>query len=230
MQSDYKRNDPKGWCGDPSRGAALGRSSVKDEPRDYSGELVLRRIGIDSQGYDPNGTYFGTGAPLFWCANAEGTIDYVFRAADYDAALATTMREDYPHATHVAPLEASATDIEAMFTAYVECALWSSNDESDDRGGEPLDQNYGWSDIPPETSAAMRADCESFARQNFALVEAEGGDWSQAGHDFWLTRNDHGSGFWDGDWPKTGEALTAAVRAFGRCDIYVGDDGKLYVS
>jgi len=35
---------------------------------------------------------------------------------------------------------------------------------------------------------------------------------AQAGHDFWLTRNGHGAGFWDGDWPETGDALTEASK------------------
>lgn len=80
MKPSYSTNDPKGWCGDPKRGAALGRPSVLDAVEDFSGKLTLRRIRLDSGGYDPNGTYFGTGTPLFWVASDDGTIDYVLRA------------------------------------------------------------------------------------------------------------------------------------------------------
>ena len=38
-------------------------------------------------------------------------------------------------------------DIERFFAAYVQAALFSSNDESDDTGGRPLDANYEPSDI-----------------------------------------------------------------------------------
>ena len=38
---------------------------------------------------------------------------------------------------------------------------------------------------------------------------------AQAGHDFWLTRNGHGAGFWDGDWQKYGEMFTKIAQSFG---------------
>lgn len=77
---DYKLNDPKGWCGDPRRGAALGRPDVGDEPRSYSGRIYLRRVRLNSGGYDPNGTYFGAGEPLYWLSSDGGTIDRMLRA------------------------------------------------------------------------------------------------------------------------------------------------------
>lgn len=51
----------------------------------------------------------------------------------------------------------------------------------------------------------------------------------QAGIDFWFTRNGHGAGFFDRELGDFEEPLeTAAVKA-GQCDLYVGDDGKLYM-
>jgi hypothetical protein len=78
---NYATNDPKGWCGDPKRGAALGRPSDHG-PADFAGKLTLRRIHLDQGGYDPNGTYFGIGAPLYWVASEDGSIDYMLRACD----------------------------------------------------------------------------------------------------------------------------------------------------
>jgi hypothetical protein len=50
-----------------------------------------------------------------------------------------------------------------------------------------------------------------------------------AGHDFWLTRCGHGSGFWDGDWKEPAASkLTDAAHAYGNADLYVGDDGRIY--
>lgn len=80
MAPDYARNDPKGWCGDPKRGAAMGRPS-NHEPG-YSGKLTLRRITLNMGGYDANGTYFGIGAPLYWVSSPDGEVDYMLRAAD----------------------------------------------------------------------------------------------------------------------------------------------------
>lgn len=125
---------------------------------------------------------------------------------------------------------------ESFFDAYVITALWSSNDESTPDGGEPFDANYTESDIAPEALAAMRADCDRFYAANATDLECDGvtfgPDFDQdgrAGHDFWLTRNGHGAGFWDGDWPEPqATRLTDAAHAFGERDLYLGDDGRIY--
>jgi len=125
---------------------------------------------------------------------------------------------------------------DAFFDAYVTTALWSSTDESDESGGEPLDLNYDPSDIAPATLGRMRADCDRFYAANAAALTCEGvtygPDFDQdgrAGHDFWLTRNGHGAGFWDGGWPEPqATALTDAAHAFGPVDLYVGADNRVH--
>jgi hypothetical protein len=52
----------------------------------------------------------------------------------------------------------------------------------------------------------------------------------QAGHDFWLTRNRHGAGFWDRGHGAEGADLTQHAKSFGDCDLYVGDDGGIYAA
>lgn len=117
--------------------------------------------------------------------------------------------------------------MEAMLSAYMVAALWSSNDESDERGGEPMDNNYGIEDIAPETVEKMRADVVKFLAENAADI---GDREEQAGHDLWMTRNGHGVGFWETpDWPQeAGERLTRAAKAMGETSLYVGDDGMIY--
>lgn len=100
----------------------------------------------------------------------------------------------------------------------------------------------GFSDLAPDTLAAILADCANFqnaASLTFAEMEkwADGG-WrmDRLGHDFWLTRNGHGAGFWDreeldiaSDSGATfGNLLSDLAREFGTCDAYLGDDGKVY--
>ena len=112
--------------------------------------------------------------------------------------------------------------MDKFFQAYVECALWSSTDDND----QPLDKNYGIGDLAPATIATMQDDCLAFQQAN---GEAIGSEWKQAGHDFWLTRNRHGAGFWDGDWSEPAASiLTSAAHAFGECNLYIGDDGLIY--
>lgn len=128
-------------------------------------------------------------------------------------------------------------DLDTFTQSYVETALWSSTDESDpETGGNPMDDNYGPEDIAPETLTAMANDCQRFQTEQGEWITEEnyleGGRYSAeeiAGHHFWLTRNGHGSGFWNGQWAECAdEALTKASEAFGEYHLYVGDDGKIY--
>jgi hypothetical protein len=60
-------------------------------------KLSLQRIRLNSGGYDPNGTYFGWGAPLYWYANDEGTVDAMLRASSRAEAKRKVL-EKYPNA------------------------------------------------------------------------------------------------------------------------------------
>jgi hypothetical protein len=89
----------------------------------------------------------------------------------------------------------------------------------------------------------MIADCQDFQTSFGELIVD---DPSRAGHDFWLTRNGHGAGFWDGDWDSplpegcplvddcdkpydsVGDYLTDMSRPYGEVNLCVGDDGKIY--
>jgi hypothetical protein len=109
-----------------------------------------------------------------------------------------------------------------VFTeSYIRTALWAETD-----GEEPLDANHSAEDIAPETVARMRSDAESFYTAHAGVF----GDHNarKAGHDFWLTRNHHGAGFWDGDWADMGDVLTKASHGYRECELYVGDDGLIY--
>jgi hypothetical protein len=120
---------------------------------------------------------------------------------------------------------------------YLDAILWAETDNSDDSGGRPLDANYNITDFA--VSALLRAihDCWLFQKRNahllidanFLLSSNVACLPSYAGHDFWLTRQSHGAGFWDGDWEEAaGEALSDATHAFRELNVYVGDDGQLY--
>lgn len=129
------------------------------------------------------------------------------------------------------------TDLYEFLHGYLVCALWSSNDESTPEGGEPLDSNYGIEDIAPETIEKCRSDCEDFMEANAADLKAycakkgEHPEYSSmecAGHDFWLTRNGHGTGYWDRGLGDLGDRLADAARVYSSVDLYVGDDGKVH--
>jgi len=110
--------------------------------------------------------------------------------------------------------------------AYINCALWSSIEDD----GIPLDDNYSIDDLAEETLQSMIKDCKCFQDDNEKLFE---GQEIQAGHDFWLTRNGHGAGFWsrgNNYYSKDvdGETLTQKSYKYGMVDLYIAIDGKIY--
>lgn len=90
-----------------------------------------------------------------------------------------------------------------------------------------MDRDYYVWDFHPDALAQAERDCEAFQKAN--AEDLEDVDDSQAGHDFWLTRNRHGTGFWDRDLGKVGERLTEAAQLYDEASPYVGDDGELYL-
>ena len=59
---------------------------------------------------------------------------------------------------------------------------------------------------------------------------SEGDYWDYAAHDFILTRNGHGAGFWDGDWSEPiATKLTELCKKFGEIQIYLSDENLLEV-
>lgn len=116
--------------------------------------------------------------------------------------------------------------------AYIMAALWTFDDDA------PCGMDYRdtgrFEDLLPlmdaDTSAKMQADCAKFEAENAALL-AKAGDDEQNGHDFWLTRNHHGAGFWDRGYDEgVSDALTDAAHKCGECNLYRGDDGRIYAS
>lgn len=112
-----------------------------------------------------------------------------------------------------------------MLNAYIECALWSSVDDN----GEPLD-GLGF-DVSADCRKRMAADCASFLKLAGSDVAEFGERWtySQIGHDFWLSRNGHGAGFFDRGEEDCCERLQALAETFGTCDLYVSDNNEIEV-
>ena len=119
--------------------------------------------------------------------------------------------------------------LSAFARAYCECALWLMTDDK----GELLDKNYVLEDIPWHVMRRMRRDCQIFQITSAWEEHGSIGGDEQGGHDFWLTRNGHGAGFWDGDWKDQngskmpGEELTAAAKMFGEFNLVLNDDGSI---
>jgi hypothetical protein len=147
------------------------------------------------------------------------------------------------------------SDLDAFTQGYIEALFFTENEpgtsredrlttrgtvrkpwEHDASEGRQKDMpgDYGFADLAPESLLAILGDCQKFCAGPYRQVELcdeNTPDEAQAGRDFWYTRNGHGCGFWDGDWPEPyATQLTDACKSFGEVDIYLGDDGKVYLS
>lgn len=138
----------------------------------------------------------------------------------------------------------SDEDFDMFFDSYLETALWSSHGGVDPEhpDGNPKYESlehFTEDDFDPDSLAELRDNAREFFERtkqyydtNIRLV--------RAAHDFWLTRNGHGAGFWDGDWEfeyepegiaDLGEHLTELSKEFGEVDLEVAvrEDGTEYV-
>ena len=101
------------------------------------------------------------------------------------------------------------------------------------------------SELSAEAWAEIKRDCALFLAQlpvdghgrslldlayDYEPVEAWDYCETQAGRDFWLTRNRHGAGFWDRGLGRVGDDLTVLAHNFAEVSLYRGDNGQLYLS
>lgn len=135
-------------------------------------------------------------------------------------------------------------DRDDVWRGYIECALWSSSCNGQVKDGheqfcrgEDCDtqlDDLGYT--PEDLGAGERVKIMTEIDDLIDYVEthrpevADHWDADQFGHDFWLTRNGHGAGFWDRGKGELGDWLTALVKPYGSQDLYVGDDGRVYAS
>ena len=115
--------------------------------------------------------------------------------------------------------------LNAMMKQYIE-TIWFTYDIEDGYLKHSID------DLSDEALFEVKRDCLKFqwkARRIFNQF-TDSKQFSLAGHDFWLTRNGHGAGFWDGDWPESiGKELTELSKSFGEVNPYTYK-GKVYLS
>lgn len=128
-------------------------------------------------------------------------------------------------------------ELEQFVRGYKVSALWSTPETNED--GEilgSLDDTYSIDDIAAETQDAMQADCVDFLTANYADIAAVCDHYfynmDAAGHDFWLTRNGHGAGFWDRGWGfgDIGRRLTDAAKVYGSFNLTPNEDRVIYGS
>jgi len=96
----------------------------------------------------------------------------------------------------------------------------------------PLDDHFWIDSFTDEAVKQADQDCDDFfdALKENGLYESalEYAHDDHIAHDFWLTRNCHGAGFWDGDYGDIGDKLTEIAQGFGERHVWVDTDGNLH--
>ena len=116
-----------------------------------------------------------------------------------------------------------------MVQGYCEAAFWTDFEDPDnDEQCHTLSLSF--------VKQAVK-DCKKFLHNMnlfvngpFKVEDTVGYTYSRLGHDFWLTRNHHGVGFWDRvELGKVGRDLTQFTQVnFKNVDAYIGDGGHGY--
>ena len=191
-------------------GAPMGRSNFGEPPETG---IELFKIKLVDGDYDDGGAYWGGPANIY-CAHADDYFATVRAESRWQAALALGLTTEML----TQPLDISADGLDEMIAGYLEAAVWADSED----GTNPR--------LPKSSHIKATFDCMAFADYNKVLVTqallAPGYTAARLGHDFWLTRGRHGTGFWD----RTelngalGKQLTEAAQRFSedRCYQYRG--------
>jgi len=102
---------------------------------------------------------------------------------------------------------------------YSEAIAFTDSDElSDDYIG-----------FSTEFADKQKAELAKFLDNPVVVLAVEVHGLEKVVHDFWLTRNRHGAGFWDGDYEEgVGKVLTDIAHSFREVYTFEGDDHLLY--
>lgn len=162
-----------------------------------------------------------------------------------DSSSGLTVPEHFQHGDMVSP-----QDFEQFMHGYFESALWTSSIEEEfaerhnEKTGEDwapdqslLDFGFTVDDIDESSKFEATQECRNFVNDNAADLNqfVNDYDWGQAGHDFWLTRNGHGAGFWDRggsanlQWEEIVKRLSEAAKIYGESYAYIGSGDKVYI-
>ena len=112
------------------------------------------------------------------------------------------------------------TTQDRMTRAYLEAVAFTDFDEE----GQPP----AGAEFSPLAKAQAHNTCARFLH---ACADLIGENAEQAGHDLWLTRNGHGTGFWDRPeiWgEENADTLSRCAKCLGEKSVYLGDDGLVY--
>jgi hypothetical protein len=197
--------------------------------------IAIARIMADASG-EPI-TYYGLDSDMGLVVNSSDDV-------------ATTLREHGP-TIGIDPADflegeqlLDSQELDDFMAGFIECGLWADlvPEEEDPQEYGAGDKWPEWVDkLDDSARSSIRDECVDFMAANLEDLHAyceQLGDFTgsdsgstpaamaRAGHDFWLTRNGHGAGFWDRGLGELGDRLSEASKPHGEASLYVYSDGE----
>jgi len=145
----------------------------------------------------------------------------------------------------VGTVKITQEDLVQILKGYLEAAIWTGeenllnhNSEEDDVFADDEDNSdtetkkFTIDDLEDNSKIQAYMDIKKFMKNagKDAIDEAiEENGLFRLGMDIWLTRNHHGSGFFDHGYYHE-EELTKSAQSLKGVDLYLGDDMQVYFS
>lgn len=136
-----------------------------------------------------------------------------------------------PNPGNIQPKGNTMSNLDEFLAGYAQAMLWAN--AYDAETGE-LDENATYAYISPgrwweSVPDLDLSDARDFYAENLddltSLTVSHRATWSQHGHDFALTRNHHGAGFWDRGYGDLGDSLTDAAHVYDEAIVYTNAEG-----
>ncbi len=128
----------------------------------------------------------------------------------------------------------AAIKLEAFTRGYIACALWCGVMSYDGEELESADSDFSEDDLTDEARETIEKECRDFVASNISDLMGCDLDSEQCGHDFYLTRNRHGAGFWDrksrGEYAdQCLDRLTKTSHAYGEQSLLADANGNVSI-
>lgn len=115
-----------------------------------------------------------------------------------------------------------------MLPHYLDAAVFADSPQNQDALYD-AEESEGF-EFSEEAEHLAFIDCLWFCRTSYPWFGFDNLTPEQVGHNLWLSRNGHGTGFWDRGFHH-GDFLDERAKRMGTCDLYLSDqiDGILYL-
>lgn len=117
----------------------------------------------------------------------------------------------------------NAKNLHAFIAGYIEALFFAES--ATDSDGETVEHLAGL-ELSAPAMEECRQDCARFLdlagdKVMLAVAGSDDYDHTQAGRDFWFSRQGHGVGFWDRDLGLVGDDLHSVASRFGEKHMYI---------